>query len=120
MSNATANPSQRSIAPRAITALLWASAAVLSLLVIVQAATWLDAQPLDAKAQAASGMVTASGPFVVMSSEIGKEDLIVVLDNRSESLRIYHLDQNNQPQLYQQLRLPRIFAEARARGPGRR
>ncbi len=102
-----------------MTAMLWASAVVLGLLVVVQASAWLDAQPLESKAFA-SGMVSASGPFVTLTSELGKEDLIVVLDNRAESLRVYHLDQNNQPQLYQQLSLLRVFAEARARGPGRR
>lgn len=107
------------VAARAVTGLLWASAAALVLLIVVQTSSWVTAQPFGGKASA-SGMVTSSGQVVCLSAEIGKEDLIVFLNNRSESLAVYRLDPGNQPQLYQQFSLPRLFVEARARGPGRR
>lgn len=103
-----------------LSSLLWAAAVLLSLLIVYQASALLETPPvLNAQAKA-SGMLTTSGPYVAMSSEVGKEDLILVLDNRTESLRVYHLDPNGHLQLYQQLSLPRIFREARARGAGRR
>ncbi len=120
MTSLPVNQPRSAIAGRYLTAMLWASAAVLAILVFVQSTSWLDAQPFDARTAHASGMVSSSGPLVVMTCEAGKEDLTVVLDNRTETLKIYHLDSNSQPQLYQQLSLPNIFAEAHARGPGRR
>jgi hypothetical protein len=103
--------------------LLSASAVVLTLLILVQAASWLDAQPIFGggnRAHAAGGMVSASGDFVVLSGEIGDQDLLINIDNRTESIGVYSLDNNNQPQLLQQLSLQRIFIEAGTRGPGRR
>lgn len=120
MSRQIANHPRPICASRALTAMLWASAVVLTLLVVVQAATWLDAQPLDAKQAYAGGMVTATGPLVAMSSEIGKEDLILIIDNRTETLGVYRLEAGGQLQQYQQLSLPSIFIEAHSKGPGRR
>ncbi|GMV27040.1 MAG: hypothetical protein AMXMBFR58_30710 [Phycisphaerae bacterium] len=107
-------------APRIVVALLWSTAVVLTLLIAMQASSLLIAQPIDVANASHSGMVTASDDLVALSSEVGNEDLLVVLNNRTETLVVYKLDQNNQPQLLQQLSLPRIFNEARARGPGRR
>ncbi|HRJ49701.1 MAG: hypothetical protein KF787_02980 [Phycisphaeraceae bacterium] len=105
---------------RAVTGLLWASAAALVLLIVVQSSAWVWAQPFGAGKAGASSMVSSSGQVVCLTAEIGKEDLIVFLNNRAESLAVYRLDPGNQPQLYQQFSLPRLFVEARARGPGRR
>ncbi|HLO42605.1 MAG TPA: hypothetical protein VK176_16400 [Phycisphaerales bacterium] len=108
---------------RALAVLLCASAVVLTLLILVQTASWLDAQPeirgLTSRAHA-SGMVAASGDLVVLSGEIGDQDLLLHVDNRNESISAYGLDNNNQPQLLQQLSIPRVFREAQARGAGRR
>ncbi len=66
-----------------------------------------------------SGMVSQSGPFTLMTSDAGSEDIVVVLDNRNEQLMVYKTENAQSLQLYQKLSLPRMFMDAKARAAGK-
>lgn len=104
--------------PRGLVAL----AIGLAVLVLWQAAGFAGFPPplLGGSTSAHAGMVSQAGGYAILASEAGNEDIIVVLDDRSESLLVYRLDNQNNLLLHQKLDLPRLFIEARARGPGRR
>lgn len=85
------------------------------------AASIVLAQPipgLDTSA-GARGMVSHAGGFVVLTSEAGNEDLLVVLDQRNEELFVYKMEQQNSLQLTQRLSVSQLFVEARTRAQGR-
>jgi len=66
-----------------------------------------------------SGMVSQSGPYTMMSSDAGNEDIVIVLDNRNEQLMVYKVDNGQSVQLFQKLALPRLFMDAKARAAGK-
>lgn len=92
-------------------AALWAGAAVLTALIIVQAGRGVEG--LDAAAQAE--MVSEVGDFTMMTTDAGNEEIVLVLDARSEDLSIYRVDQQTTLELYQRVNLQRIFGDARVR-----
>lgn len=69
--------------------------------------------------RAHAGMVSHSGSYAVMTSEAGNEDLVVVLDQRTESVLIYRGDVQRGIELQQRLNLPRTFEDSRLRTLGK-
>lgn len=68
---------------------------------------------------AQAGMVSQAGQHTIMTADASNEDLLLVLDERNEELLVYRTDINKGMQLFQRLRLPEIFIDARARATGR-
>lgn len=68
--------------------------------------------------RAHAGMVSHSGTFAMMTNESGNEDLVVVLDQRSESLLVYRGDSQKGIEFQQRLGLARAFEDARLRTIG--
>ncbi|MDX2130682.1 MAG: hypothetical protein SFY69_01360 [Planctomycetota bacterium] len=89
-------------------------AAVLALLVLVQALRPRDAEPV-----ALGEMVSRAGAMTALTADAGNEDVLVVLDERSEMLLIYRTDTRNGVQQLSRLPLQTLFTEARARALGR-
>ncbi|GJQ30546.1 MAG: hypothetical protein HBSAPP03_24300 [Phycisphaerae bacterium] len=100
-------------APRNTT-MLWASAIALGLLALVQGVRVAD-WPGEARAE----MVARSGVVTVMTADGGNDDVLLVLDERAETVSIYKTDTRNGVQHVQTLSLPTLFTEARARALGR-
>ncbi len=69
--------------------------------------------------RANAGMVSHSGSYAVLTSEAGNEDLVVVLDQRTESVLIYRGDLQRGIELQQRLNLPRTFEDSRLRTLGK-
>jgi len=94
--------------------LLWVSAFVLLVLVLMQA------QPLmaqlgghAAEAHAAQGgMVSQVGQLTVLTADAGGDDVLLVLEGRSEELFVYRADRNG-VQLQQRMAIPKLFQDAR-------
>lgn len=101
--------------------LLTVTAAVLSTLVAVQVLG--GAPPIGPRgndsSSAHAGMVSSAGGHTVMTADGNNEDLLLVLDERSEELFVYRTDVNKGVQLFQRMSLPEIFSDARARAVGR-
>ena len=68
---------------------------------------------------AQAGMVSQAGQHTIMTADANNEDLRLVLDESSEELLVYRTDLNKGVQLFQRLRLPEVFIDARARATGR-
>lgn len=65
-------------------------------------------------------MVAQAGVYTALISPGGNDDLLVVLDGRSEELMVYRPDGNQGvPQLVQRLNVQTLFTEARTRAEGR-
>lgn len=105
-------------------AALWASAFVLAGLILVQmrlAGAVHAAPPLFGDSSLArAGMLAQAGGYTVLTSDVGNEDILVVLDSRNEELFIYHLENQSSVQLLERQSLPGLFNEARARAQGRK
>lgn len=97
---------------------LWASAFVLFALVLIQAQGLFGAQPFGG-GMAEAGVVSQTGPLTVMTSDGGNEDILVILDARSETVFVYRTDLKNGVQLFQRVPVPQLFVDARARSVGR-
>ncbi len=59
---------------------------------------------------------TAGGSTTILSTEVSNEDLILILDSRTEELLAYRTDVQKGVQLVQRLNVPTVFADARGRG----
>lgn len=95
-----------------------ATAIVGAALLIVQASARVP-QLGPSGSSGRSGMVSQSGPFTVMSSDAGNEDIVVVVDNRNEQLLVYKVENSQSLQLFQKLSMPRLFVDAKARAAGK-
>jgi hypothetical protein len=93
--------------------LLWASAFVLAGLIVMQAGRF--GGEARAEVVASTGGLTAL-TFTATSSE----DMLAVIDSRSEELFIYRVENQSNLELYRRYNLPRMFTDARAQGAGRR
>ncbi len=62
-----------------------------------------------------AGVVSKAGAMTILTTEATNEDLVLVLDGRSEELFVYRTDAREGVQLFQRVNLPRLFAEARLR-----
>src|SRR5438445_620781 len=92
-----------------LTAFLWITAAALAVLVVAR----LGQISLGPSAQAE--MVSQSGDFTIMTTNGGNDDIVAVLDNRSEDLAVYRVENQSAFELYQRVPLQRVFTDARAR-----
>lgn len=92
---------------------LWASAFVLAALVVTQAGR------LGAGAQA-SADVASVGEVTILTSDTGnREDVVFIMDARSDALLVYGVENRNRVELYQNIRLTEFFTQARnQRAPG--
>lgn len=115
---------------------LWASAFVLAGLCLVALARLtgltggtpealaiasMQGQPAFAgNGDSGSGMVAHAGVYTALISPAGNEDLVLVLDGRSEELLVYRPEGNlGVPQLVQRLNVQTLFTEARTRAEGK-
>jgi hypothetical protein len=93
---------------------LWASALVLAALVVVQAGR-MGGGEARADLVASVGGVTA---LTVAGAE--GEDVLMVIDDRSEELFIYRVGNHDTLEMRRRYSLPRMFADARGQGTGGR
>jgi hypothetical protein len=112
---------------------LTASAFVIAALVLFQTGRRLDsghmtpeqaafafAAPFGGDSSArAGGMVSQIGGYTVLTSEVGNEDLLLVLDSRNEQLFVYRPDNQNSIQLLQRLEVGPMFTQTRTRSQGK-
>lgn len=98
-----------------------------SALVMAAALAWRVIGPVsdgtaptfETPAQAAGGMVAQSGAFTLMTSESINEDILLILDGRSEDLTVYRADPVTALSQVQRVSVPALFAEGRQRATGR-
>jgi hypothetical protein len=94
-------------------AALWASAFVLAGLVLTQAATL----PI-ASSQSVSGTVSSVEDLTILTASTGAgEDVVLVLDDVSDSLFVYGVKNRAAIELVQSYDIGRLFTDAR-RGAG--
>lgn len=96
---------------------LIATAIAGAVLLVFQAAARVP--QLGGGSNSRTGMVSQAGPFTVMTSDAGNEDIVVVLDNRTEQLLVYRVENSQSVQLFQKLALPRLFLDAKSRAAGK-
>jgi hypothetical protein len=104
--------------------LLWASAFVLAGLIIVQLGRIGDRRSV-ALADFPAGMmgsdvVSRVGDYTVMTFSAGNDDVLAVLDGRSEELFTYRVKNLNQFEFLEREKLADLFSVARRLGPGRK
>lgn len=63
-------------------------------------------------------MVAESGHLVTMTAKGGNEDILLIIDNRSEQLTLYKVGQQNALELVQRIELPELFESARVKRLG--
>ncbi len=133
--NQSPDQSGSRIAPAPSVAGLWASAFVLTGLCLIALARLIGltggtpeaiaiasmrGQPAFAGGEGGGGMVAQAGVYTALVSAGGNDDLLVVLDGRSEELMVYRPEGNlGVPQLVQRLNVQTLFTEARTRAEGR-
>lgn len=79
---------------------------------LVLALAWAMLPPARAE------MVTQTGGFVAMTASGGNEDVLYVIDNRSEQLLVYKVVNQKSLELLQRTALPDLFASAKAAAGG--
>lgn len=83
-------------------------------LLALAAAMW---NPGSAKAQP---MVSNTGGYITMTAKGGSEDMLYVLDARTEQLSVYRTELQKGTSLVARISLPEAFMEAKARASGTR
>ena len=68
---------------------------------------------------AKADLVAGTGSLTALTVSAQVDDVLIVVDNRSESLLAYKLLNQNSLQLFNTYHLPRLFTEARNRAAGR-
>jgi len=63
-------------------------------------------------------MVSQVGEYTVLTTDGGNEELLLLLDARSEDLLVYRIEKQSTVQLFQRVNLPRVFQDAKARARG--
>jgi hypothetical protein len=91
---------------------LWASAAFLVALIAWQAGG-LGGNTAMAE------MVSRAGEFTALTTDSGSEEVLVVLDNRSEQLLIYHIRAQKTLELMQNVSVARMFEAAKLAAEGK-
>jgi len=86
---------------------LWVSAGVLAALTIVQGAGLLD-RP------AYADMVADTSGYTIMTTDGGTDEILVVIDDRQETLMVYRHQNRERLQLLDRESLPDLFTRARA------
>jgi len=69
-------------------------------------------------ARADSNMVSHVGTTTVLTADAGAEDLLLVLDGRSEDLCVYRVEARTGLQLVQRMPVSQVFLDAKARSLG--
>ena len=93
--------------------------AILALIALLGLVTWqAQAMQLGRDGGNSQGMVSNAGDYTMMTFSVGNEDMLITLDNRSEELYVYRVENQNAVQLFQKLNLPKLFNEARTRAQG--
>ena len=96
-------------------ALLSASALLIAALIIVQAGRLLSGPPAQAD------LVSTTGSFTALTAEASNSnDILMVLDGRSEELLVYKVENQSAIELYKKYNVPRMMSEARARYTGKK
>ncbi|MBC7834606.1 MAG: hypothetical protein H7Y88_05835 [Phycisphaerales bacterium] len=99
-------------------AALWASAAVLAGLVIVQAGrVWPG---LLSAPEARADLVTQLGEYSLITFYGGNDDVLAVVDGRSEEVYLYQTTGQSRLEYIGRESLPDIFARGRVLGAGRK
>lgn len=107
----------RSMMSRFALPALWMSAGVMLALILFRTEP-IFGQPFRG-GEAFAGLVSHAGNMAILTSESNNEDIVVILDGRTEQLLIYRTSVNDGVQLSQRLALPQMFLDARARAQGR-
>lgn len=109
--------------PRSLTITLWAT-----LLALVATLFGMFATPSRSAAPTFSwipegtahgAVVSQTGGLTCMTTDVGNEDLLLVLDSRNEELFVYRTDAKAGMQLLQRYPVPQMFIDARGRSQGR-
>ena len=97
-------------------AALWASAFILSAMIVVQAGrlVW----PMGAEARA--DLVASSGDHTVLTFNSGNDDALAVLDGRGEQLYAYRILNQNRLELLRAYDVRALFESGRRLGAGRK
>ncbi len=74
---------------------------------------------LPFEGEALGEMVTSLGDYRIMTTDGGAEELLFVLNNRSEQLMVYKVGHQQQLELLTRAQLNDIFAQARGKLGGR-
>lgn len=92
---------------------LWASAFVLAGMVVLQAGRY-------GAGNQASADALQFGSMTLLSADAGgNEDVVLVLDDSSDALLVYGIENRDRVELYQNLKLSEFFQQARnQRRPG--
>lgn len=108
-------PQDSSLKPQALPrSVRWLQASALVLLGLVMA----KAAPLLG-GEARADMVARSGSYIVMTTDGGNEEVLVIIDERSETVSVYKVVNQQNVQLFQRADLREIFTAARAKRHGR-
>jgi hypothetical protein len=91
--------------------LLWASAAILVALIIIQAGR-MGVEP------ARADVVSTIEGTTALTFEAQSEDLLATVDGRQEMLFVYRVQNKNSLELIRSYSLPDLFAEAKGRVSG--
>ncbi len=109
--------------PRSLTITLWAT-----LLALVATLFGMFATPSRSatptlswlpEGAAHGAVVSQTGGLTCMTTDVGNEDLLLVLDSRNEELFVYRTDSKTGMQLLQRYPVPQMFIDARGRSQGR-
>ena len=90
---------------------LWASAVVLCGLILTQASNL-------GTGQAQAGLVSQVSELTAMTVRSGSEEVLMVLDNRTEELYVYQVQNQKSVQLMEKYSVPQMFINARLRAQG--
>ena len=88
----------------------WASAFVLMALIGVQASHFGGAEA------EAAGVVAVDGMVVLTAASGNGEDVLVVLDEREETISVFGVESQRSIRLYEKRRLPELFTSANRGG----
>ncbi|MFG0326263.1 MAG: hypothetical protein ACF8SC_03220 [Phycisphaerales bacterium JB037] len=106
----TTTPTERTGQASPIVA-LWASAFVLAGLVLTQAD-----RLIGTRAQAE--MVSRVGGYTVLTADGGTDEVLILLDHRTEELFVYSIENQNNIELDQRLDVVELFRDAKAKAGG--
>ncbi len=90
---------------------LWASAIVIMGLILVQ-----SSRMIGSRAQAE--MVSSSGGYTVMTVDGGTDEVLVILDERSEEMFVYRVENQRSVDIKERVSLSKLFTDARAAAQG--
>lgn len=95
---------------------LLAGAVVLATLVVTQVLRITSARGIESTALA--GLVSDVGGMTILTVEANSDELVFVIDSRSEELMVYKAENNQTLELLQKYNVPEVFNQAKARVVG--